>query len=171
MMYDYGYPGMMGYGSGLQDGSQMQSLHGQMMGGSYGGMGPGMMYGYNYSPATTANFNSTQWKDWNEQMIQWHNQMIELNGSLNSTEWAQMQEMHNQMMTQAPASMMALMHGGAWNGTATTVFPASYFQYQIGSSVLDSGWSSTTALKVKLDGDGSAYDSGNVMVMVYPLTS
>lgn len=40
---------------------------------------------------------------------------------------------------------------------------------QIGSNAIDAGWKTGT-FKVKLEGDGSAYDSRHIMVMVFPFT-
>ena len=58
-----------------------------------------------------------------------------------------------------------------WNGTID-VWPGQSIplRSQTGSSVLDAGWTSGSVM-VKLDGDGSAYDSKVINVMVFPLTS
>jgi hypothetical protein len=97
---------------------------------------------------------------WNSQMAQWH-------GQLNSTQWAQMQAWHNQMMAQGNMGP-----GYTW-GNGTSTWPGQYtaFQSQTGSSVLDAGWTSGAMVTVRLEGDGSAYDGSGVHVMVFPLTS
>jgi hypothetical protein len=71
---------------------------------------------------------------------------------------------------------MGMMQGGQsgmmMNGTSTAwpgQFAAS--QSQTGSSVLEAGWTSSSAVTVKLEGDGLAYDGTGVHVMVFPLTS
>ena len=56
-----------------------------------------------------------------------------------------------------------LMSSGAMNSTAMMR------QMQVGSNAIDAGWKTGT-FKVKLEGDGSAYDSGHIMVMVFPFT-
>lgn len=113
----------------------MGRMHGamgmpMMMGGGYGGMmmGPGMMSG-----------------GFPGMMMMW-------NGSLptNSTQWQQMQQLHNQMMGQFTDA----------------------FQSQTGSNILNQGWNaSNTTVKVRLDGNVSAFDSSGIQVMVFPLTS
>lgn len=89
-----------------------------------------------------------------------------------------------------PMPMMGMMHGSSgmgmmdgsmmnrpgitsnnsWNATATSI-PFTAFQSQTGSSVMNAGWTSETTLKVRIDGDGSAYDINGIHVMVFPLTS
>jgi hypothetical protein len=74
--------------------------------------------------------------------------------------------------------------GPKWNATTTTTgmtdgplmssgamlnSTAMMPQMQIGSNAIDAGWKTGT-FKVKLEGDGSAYDSGHIMVMVFPFT-
>lgn len=73
--------------------------------------------------------------------------------------------MSGQMMT-GPGMM--------WNNGSnaiTTSIPFAAFQSQTGSSVMNAGWTSDTTLKVRIDGDGSAYESNGIHVMVFPLTS
>jgi hypothetical protein len=98
----------------------MHSQNGMMM--QPGGQS--MMMG-GISGAMPAWQNNTQWQQWHTQMAQWH-------GQTNSTQWAQMQAWHNQMMAQG------LMGPGMTlgNGTLTTwagQFMAS--QSQTGSNV------------------------------------
>jgi hypothetical protein len=141
-----------------------------MMQGSQSGMmmhGGQSMIGGSWNAAPTWQ-NSTQWQQWHDQMAQWNNQMAQWHGQLNSTQWAQMQAWHSQMMAQGTmGSGYAL-----WNGTSAT-WPVQSIvsQSQTGSSVLDAGWASGITVTVKLEGDGSAYDGSGVHVMVLPLTS
>lgn len=130
-----------------------------MMQSNSGMMGQGMMYGGNSYGITWA--NNTEWQQWHNQMAQWHSQ-------INSTQWAQMQGWHNQMMAQG-----AMGPGSAWWSGTSTAGPGQFttFQPQTGSSVVRSGWASETTVTIKLEGNGSAYDSGAIHVMVFPLTS
>jgi len=128
--------------------------YGSGMGMMQNGIGSSMMSGsqpmmtpWNNSPAIA---NNTQWQQWHTQMAQWH-------GQINSTEWQQMQAWHNQIMAQ----MLQIQ-----NTSDQATFP----QPQVGSSVVSSGWNDST-IKVRLEGDGSAFESSNIEVMVYPLTS
>ena len=57
-----------------------------------------------------------------------------------------------------------LMSSGAMLNS-TAMMP----QMQVGSNAIDAGWKTGT-FKVKLEGDGSVYDSGHIMVMVFPFT-
>lgn len=131
---------------------------GMMYGGQNGKMKqPGMQAGWTASPAWQ---NNTQWQQWHAQMAQWH-------GQLNSTQWDQMQAWHNAMMTQG-----AMGPGSSWwNGTADA-WPGQLMplQSQTGSSVLDAGWTSGS-VTVRLEGNSSAYDSKDVQAMVFPLTN
>jgi hypothetical protein len=79
--------------------------------------------------------------------------------ALNSTQMNELHQMHN-MMSGSQIFM--------WNGTSAAIFS---HQQLVGSSVLESGWSSGDTLRVILVGDGSAYEMNSVSVMVYPLTS
>ena len=78
----------------------------------------------------------------------------------------QMQNLHNQMM--------GTYHGNPnpyfYNQTSTYNH-FSMAQVGTGSSVLNSGWQSVASVKVRLDGQASAYDSFGIHVMVFPLTS
>jgi hypothetical protein len=139
---------MTNYMSMMQGSSGMG---GMMQGGQSGMMmQPGMQGGWIASPAWQ---NNTQWQQWHAQMAQWH-------GQLNSTQWSQMQAWHNAMMAQG-----AMGPGSPWWNEASAVA----LQPQTGSSVLDAGWTSGS-VTVRLEG-GSAYDSKDVRVMVFPLTS
>lgn len=120
--------------------------------------GQSMMMGGS-SGAIPAWQNNTQWQQWHTQMAQWH-------GQINSTQWAQMQAWHSQMMAKglmgpgmAPDSGMP----ATWSGKFAA-WP------QTGSNILDAGWTSDATLKVRIDGDGSAYESNDFHVMVFPLT-
>jgi hypothetical protein len=134
-----------------------------MMNGQNGMMmqqgGQSMMMG-GHSGAMPAWQNNTQWQQWHTQMAQWH-------GQINSTQWAQMQAMHNEMMAQG-----LMGPGMAWNNGTHTTWPGQFMasQPQTGSNVLDAGWASDTTMKVRIDGDGSAYESNGLHVMVFPLT-
>jgi hypothetical protein len=78
----------------------------------------------------------------------------------------QMQNLHNQMM----GSYHGYPNPYFYNQTSTF----SHFstaQAGTGSSVLNSGWQSGASVKVRLDGQGSAYDSFGIHVMLFPLTS
>jgi hypothetical protein len=119
--------------------------------------GQSMMTG-SHSGAMPAWQNNTQWQQWHTQMAQWHAQ-------INSTQWAQMQAMHNELMAQG-----LMGPGMAWNNETTGWSGHLVSQSLTGSNVLDAGWASDTALKVRIEGDGSAYESSGVHVMVFPLT-
>jgi hypothetical protein len=61
-----------------------------------------------------------------------------------------------------------------WNGTSAGLpgQSAAAFQSQTGSNVLNQGWNaSNSAVKVRLDGNVSAFDSSGVQAIVFPLTS
>lgn len=60
---------------------------------------------------------------------------------------------------------MSSMH--VTNSTSTMQQPSSL---QVGSTAVSAGWKNG-AFKVKLQGDGSAYDASDIMAMVFPLTS
>ncbi len=145
-----GNSGMMGM-SGMMGG--MQGMGG-MMGGNM--MGSGAAY---QAAANPMWYNNTDWQAWHEQMAQWH-------GQLDASQWQQMQELHNQLVAQGTMGPGIMMPGMS-NSTA---IPYSAFQSQTGSSAIDAGWTDGN-YKIKLEGDGSAYDSGQFMVMVFPLTS
>jgi hypothetical protein len=76
-----------------------------------------------------------------------------------------MQAMHNELMAQG-----LMGPGMAWHDQTTGGPGQLASQWRTGSNVLDAGWPSDTALKVRIDGDGSAYESNGVHVMVFPLT-
>lgn len=126
--------------------AMMSMMHGSTASGGLAGMG-GMMHGYNgYGPSM----------------------MYGSQPYLNNTQWQQLQsQMYGYGMS---PSMMYGYNGFAgpswWNSTS---IPYSAVM-QIGSTAVDAGWKSGT-FKVKLQGDGSAYDSEHIMAMVFPLTS
>lgn len=124
-------------------GMPMMGGYGYGMGGMMQGGYPGMMYGYN-----GAWQNNTQW---HQQMQAYHNQMM--GGSYYGGMGPGMMYGYNPQL---------------WNSTA---LPQTLFQSQTGSAVVNSGWTANTSVKVKLEGDGTAFDSNSVVVMVYPLTS
>lgn len=98
--------------------------------------------------------SSSSYPAWtNAQWQQWHTQMAGQLAMTNSTQW---QTWHSQMMMN-PVS----------NSTSTMPHASAL---QIGSTAVDAGWKNGT-FKVKLQGDGSAYDSEHIMAMVFPLTS
>lgn len=132
------------HGPAASSGSMgMGGMQGAGMMGQGGMMsGMSMMSGSSGYPAWT----SAQWQ-------QWHTQMAHQLSMTNSTQWEQW---HTQMMMSP-----------VWSGS--TVMP-HVDSLQVGSSAVDAGWKNGS-FKVKLEGDGSAYDSGQVMVMVFPLTS
>ncbi|HEX7033379.1 MAG TPA: hypothetical protein VF172_10300 [Nitrososphaera sp.] len=115
-----------------------------MMGG-YGGMGMMgshmPMMGYPMFRGQAPVWNDTQWQEWHSQMAQWHNQMSN-------------QSWNNRTMN--PNIM-----GMGWQQQSLLT----------GSTALESGWTSNATVRITLVGDGSAYDTNNVSVMVYPLTS
>ena len=138
-------------------------MHSGMMMGGMGmmgamPMGQEMAYGGQYHA-----WNSTQWQ-------QWHMQMAELHAQMNSTQMNGLHQMHNMMsgqhMMMGPDTMSEPQIP-VRNGTSAT------FSHQLltGSTVLESGWSSSASLTVVLVGDGSAYDMNSATVLVYPLTS
>jgi hypothetical protein len=139
--------GSMGMSSGMMQGGQ-----GSMMSGGYS-----MMSGS--SSMAPAWQNNTEWQQWHEQMSQWHSQ-------LDPAQWRQAQAMHNQMMAQG-----LMGPGMTMNGTTTWPGQFGASQSQVGSSVADAGWTSSSAITIQLEGDGSAYDGNGVHVMVFPLTS
>lgn len=132
--------------------SGMMGMGGNMMGG-YGGIGSGMMYGGSMGPGMMYGQSATN--------PMWYN----------NTAW---QEWHNQMAAQGvigPGMMYGYngtMGPGWWNSTATAPFYS--WSSQTGSSAIRGGWNSGNYI-IALEGDGSAYDSGQIMVMVFPLTS
>jgi hypothetical protein len=156
--------GPMGMSSGMMGMGGMGMMQRGQNGMMYGSQA---MTGGGWSAAPVWQ-NNTQWQQWHDQMAQFNNQMAQWHGQLNSTQWAQMQAWHNQMMTQGSTGP-----GTTWmNGTSTTWSgQLTEFQSQTGSSVLDGGWTSGATVTVKLEGDGSAYDGSGVRVMVFPLTS
>ena len=81
----------------------------------------------------------------------------------------QMQNLHNQMMGGRYGYPM--MNPQFYNQSSPYYGHANIAQPGTGSSVLNSGWQSNTSVKVRLDGQGSAYDNFGVHVMVFPLTS
>ena len=147
--------GMMG---GMHSG--MMGMGGMDMIGSMPIMGQGMMYGIQ-NPM----WNNTQWLQWHNHMAQWHGQM-------NDSQWQDMQAQYSQMMTNPGMMGPGMMYGQVpmWNGTAA-IWPHNWQQPLRGSTVVESGWNSNVTLGVTLVGDGSAYDTNTVNVMVYPLTS
>ncbi|MEW5841604.1 hypothetical protein [Nitrososphaera sp.] len=142
---------------GMMHGPTMSSS-GMMMGGS-GGMGGGgmMMGGSGGMTAAAGNtsypmWNSTQWQQWHTQMAR---QLAQAGNT--TTQW---QDWHNQMM----------MNPAMGNATSPmTMAQPQQLQLQVGSTAVDPGWRNGS-FKVRLDGDGSAYDSGQIMVAVFPLT-
>lgn len=147
VMASTGSMGMMGGHGGMG-----------MMAGGMSGMGmmgsqmPTMgypMYGAQMHNA----WNDTQWQQWHSQMAQWHRQMS------NQSSFDPMMNQH-MMMAMVQGHQMPMM-GMSWQ----------QHSFLTGSTALDSGWSSnTTTVRVTLVGDGSAYDTNNVNVIVYPLT-
>ena len=139
-----GMSGMDG-GMGMMHGSQGSFMQ-PMMGSSAGG--------------------SALWQD-NQQWEQWHTDMARWHSQLNSTQWSGIQALHNQMMAQG-----AMGPGNSW-GNDTSSMPWGQHnqpQMQTGSSTLERGWTSSSLI-VRLEGAGSAYDSKDIHVMVFPLTS
>jgi hypothetical protein len=132
--------------------AMMSVMHGSsassgMMGmGGMQGMGSGMMGAMPAASSSYPSWSNAQWQ-------QWHTQMAGHLAMTNSTQW---QDWHSQMMMNP-----------AWNSTSTMPYSPAV---QIGSTAVDAGWKSGT-FKVKLQGDGSAYDSEHIMAMVFPLTS
>lgn len=139
-----------GSSSGMMSGGMMSGMMGGMQ-----GMGGSMMGSQAANPMW---YNNTDWQAWHEQMAQWH-------GQLDSSQWQEMQAWHNQMAAQG-----AMGPGMAMPGMNSTSMPYSASQSQTGSSAIRDGWSDGN-YRVVLQGDGSAYDSGQLMVMVFPLTS
>jgi hypothetical protein len=135
--------------------TMMSMMHGTsassgMMG--MGGMqGMGMMGSGMTGAMPMASSSYPAWT--NAQWQQWHTQMAGQLAMTNSTQW---QDWHSQMMMNP-----------AWNSTSTMPHASAL---QIGSTAVDAGWKNGT-FKVKLQGDGSAYDSEHIMAMVFPLTS
>lgn len=138
--------------------SPMALMHGAS---GFGGMGmmqggqPGMMMQPmmdSSSHSSLGRQNNTEWQRWHTQMAQWH-------GQLNSSQWGQLQGWHNKMMAQD------VMGSTIW----PSQFPES--EPQIGSRVLNTGWSLNSAITIKLEGDSSAYEGTGIHVMVFPLTS
>ena len=104
----------------------------------------------------------------------------------NTNPMGMMSMMHGSMMGMQEMTSSNMMpglrgFGSTWNtATGMTDVPlmssetmlnstAMMPQMQIGSNAIDAGWKTGT-FKVKLVGDGSAYDSGHIMVMVFPFT-
>jgi hypothetical protein len=135
----------------IMQGAGMMGGMGMMHGGRGGMMMQPMM---GYESASPAWQNNTQWQQWHAQMAQWH-------GQLNSTQWAGMQAWHNSMMAQG-----AMGPGNPWWNGTSAAWPE---QSQTGSRVLDAGWTDGS-VTVRLEGSGSAYDSKDVQVVVFPLT-
>jgi hypothetical protein len=137
--------------------TMMQSSSGMagmgIMHDSQNGMMMQPMVGSSWNRAPTLQ-NNTQWQHWHIQMAQRH-------GQLDSTQWAQLQGWHDQMMAQETAVPM-------WNGTPSGQFAA--FQSQTGSTVLDAGWASDAIVTVRLEDTGSVYEGNGIQVMVFPLT-
>jgi hypothetical protein len=128
----------------------MSMMHGRVSGmGGMGMMGQGNMMG---------GMSSMQWSGYptwtNAQWQQWHTQMAHQLAFSNSTQW---QDWHNQMMTNP-----------TWLNSTLAVPQAP--SVLIGSTAIGAGWNNGT-FKVKLQGDGSAYDAADIMAMVFPLTS
>jgi hypothetical protein len=135
----------------------MGRMHGAMgMMGGYGYGSPygmGMMYG-GYPGMMMYGYNNGTWQ--------------------NNTQWQQqMQAFHNQMMGGAYYGEIGPAKTYGYNPQLlnSTALPQTLFQSQTGSAVVNSGWTTNTSVKVRLDGDGSAFDSNSIVVMVYPLTS
>lgn len=127
--------------------TMMSMMHGSTASSGMMGMGGmGMMDGtFATSTSSYPAWSNTQWQEW-------HTQMAHQLALSNSTQWEQW---HTQMMTNP-----------VW--TNSTAIP--YAAMQVGSSAVDAGWKNGS-FKVKLEGDGSAYDSTQIMVAVFPLTS
>jgi|GEM_PF-2522818 len=148
MMGDYGGMGMMGGG-----------MHSGMMSGGMYGMGmmgsqmPMMGYGP-YGVQMHTMWNDTQWQQWHNQMAQWHSQM-------SNQSWS------NQTMNQ---NMMGMMRGHQMPMMGMPM-GWQHHSFLVGSTALDSEWTSNAPASVTLVGDGWAYDTNNVSVTVYPLTS
>ena len=148
--------------------SMMQSSG--MQGGMSGmGSGMGMMHGGQGNmmrPMIGGAGGSAAWQD-SEQWEQWHTNMAQWHGQLNSTQWASIQALHNQMMSQG-----AMGPGNSfWNNTALMQMGVgNQPALQSGSSTVESGWTSSS-LEVRLVGQGSAYESNDLLVVVFPLTS
>lgn len=165
---------IMGMGSSMGGGTSqgMMMGHGSTgggmgMGGGMGGMSHG---GTAATNAATPAWNSTQWQ-------QWHAQMAQLAGQQQDPALAsQFQQWHAQMMQNpammAPGSMMWNATSGALAGPQQQLQQHQQHsaQAQTGSAVVNAGWQHST-VRVKLDGAGSAYDSGIVGVLVFPLSS
>jgi hypothetical protein len=144
-------------------GGMMQGgMGGMMSGGMMGGMqGMGMM-GSGSAAGNVPAWNSTQWQQWHEQMS------LQL-GQIDSSQWQQWQDWHTQMMGNPQLMGPAMMGSGMGPAlNLATVAPQSA-PTMIGSDAIDAGWRNGT-FKVSLEGDGSAFDSSQVMVMVFPLT-
>lgn len=159
-------------GSGSSPAVTVVAITNQMsLQGGMGGMssGMGMMHDGNsgmMSMMGSSMSNPTSFTD-NKQWEQWHAQMARWHSSLNSTQWTEIQAMHDAMMSQGMAGPPDW-----WNGTQTMP-PLTHnaSQSQTGSSVLESGWTSSSSLTVRLEGSGSGYTSRDLHVMVFPLTS
>ncbi|MEM2139559.1 hypothetical protein [Nitrososphaera sp.] len=131
--------------------AMMSLMHGStasggMMGHGSAMGGMGMMGGM----SATSMSSYPAWS--NAQWQAWHTQMAQQLATTNSTQW---QAWHTQMMANP-----------VW--TNSTSIP--YATMQVGSTAVDAGWKNGS-FKVKLEGAGSAYDSAQIMVAVFPLTS
>jgi hypothetical protein len=138
--------------------TMMSMMHGSTA--SSGMMGAGMMGGMQGTSMMGSSMmggmgmaSSSSYPTWtNSQWQEWHTQMAHQLALSNSTQWEQW---HTQMMMSP-----------TW--TNSTAMP--HANLQVGSSAVDAGWKNGS-FKVKLEGDGSAYDSEHIMVAVFPLTS
>jgi hypothetical protein len=87
---------------------------------------------------------------------------------------ATMQRMHGSMGMSGMQGMGNMMDQGMMGNTTmpmnSTAMPDMALEQQLGGRALDSGWNNGN-FRIALEGDGSAYDSGRLMVMVFPLTS
>lgn len=133
----------------------MSMMHGGMSG--MGGMqGMGMMNQGGSMMGGMDGMQGNSYPAWNNaQWQQWHTQMAHHLAMTNSTQW---QDWHNQMMMNP-----------AWLNS-TSMMPLPMSNLQVGSTAVSAGWKDG-AFKVKLQGDGSAYDANDIMAMVFPLTS
>jgi hypothetical protein len=138
----------------------MSMMHGGMTGmyGMGGMQGMGMMGQGTMMGGMSTMPSSGSYPAWtNAQWQQWHSQMAQELARSNSTHG---QNWHSQMMMN-PTWLNS-------SSTATTAMPHD-FGMQVGSKAVNEGWKNGT-FKVKLEGDGSAYSSSDIMAMVFPLT-
>jgi hypothetical protein len=126
-----------------------------MHGGMPGTPGMGMMNQGGGMMGSMSSMQGTSYPAWSKaQWHQWHTQMAHQLATTNSTQW---QGWHDQIM----------MNPTLLNSTSTAPQASNL---QVGSAALSAGWKNG-AFKVKMQGDGSAYDASDIMAMVFPLTS